>query len=264
VSTPYGQGPYGQQPQQPYGPPYGQPPPPGQPPYGQPPQSPPYGQPAQAPPYGQPAPFAQQPAPPPYGQPPPQYGQAQPPGYGGAPRYDPYGGQSEYVTIPGVGSFKLASIGDRFLARLIDGLIVGVPLLIISIVIVNAMTPSAAEILRGETGPGFFLTMFVYGLTLVVLTAAYEIAMLSAKGATIGKNVMGVRVGTAQTGAHPPGQGLGSGPAFTRWGVLYGPGIIPSLGGLWVLICSLSPLFDNVARQGFHDKAAKTYVLTTK
>ena len=63
---PYGQNPYGQPPQNPYGqqpPPYGQPSAPGRPgqqaPYGQPPQQP-YGQPQQ--PYGQP--------PAPYGQPP--------------------------------------------------------------------------------------------------------------------------------------------------------------------------------------------------
>ena len=64
---PYGQAPYGQQPQQP---PYGQAP------YGQQPQQPygqaPYGQQPQQPPYGQ-APYGQQPQQPPYGQPP--YGQ---------------------------------------------------------------------------------------------------------------------------------------------------------------------------------------------
>ena len=40
--------------------------------------------------------------------------------------------------------------------------------------------------------------------------------------------------------------------------------IVPFVGGLWVLICELSPFFDSEARQGFHDKAAKTYVLSTK
>lgn len=73
MSNPYGQGPYGQPPQQPYG----QPP---QQPYGQP--SPPYGQPAPpSPPYGQPAA---------YGAPPPQqaypgYPPQQPMGYGMPP-----------------------------------------------------------------------------------------------------------------------------------------------------------------------------------
>jgi len=43
------------------------------------------------------------------------------------------------------------------------------------------------------------------------------------------------------------------------------PVIVPCLGGLWVLLCELSPFFDNQGRrQGWHDKAAKTIVTATK
>lgn len=264
------QNPYGQPPQQPYGqqpygqPQYGQPPAFGQ----QPPQSPPYGQPAQ-PAYGQ-----QPPQSPPYGQQPPQYaqqqyGQPQYPQqqYGQAPQYGApppgYGTGGDFVTIPGAGNFKLADMGQRFLARLIDALIAIVPAVIIGVVIVGIISPSADEILRGQAGPGFFLTAFIYGLCMTALTAAYEVGMLASRGATLGKTAMGLRVVTAETAARP-GQGLGGGPAFTRWGVLFAPGLIPTVGSLWVLICILSPFFDSVARQGFHDKVAKTYVLSTK
>jgi uncharacterized RDD family membrane protein YckC len=257
VSTPYGQGPYGQQPQQqPYGQPaYGQQP--GG--YGQPPQSPPYGQPAQAPSYGQQAPYGQQQnygQQAPYGQPP--YGQApQQPGYG-APA-------SEFVNIPGVGTFKLADMGQRFLARLIDGVIIGVPLSVLSLVILAAMAPSAQDIAFGRaTATSFIVILLIWAGFLLVLSVAYEVGMLSTRGATIGKNLMGLRVASAQT-ANTPGAGLGLNVAGLRWAVLYGPGIVPFVGGLWVLVCMLSPFFDNTgARQGFHDKAAKTWVLSTK
>jgi len=259
VSNPYGQGPYGQQP--PQQPPYGQPQ------YGQ--QQPPYGQqpPPQSPPYGQPA-YGQQPQqpPPPYGQQQPQYGQ-QPypaaPQYGQQPGYAPqYGGPGDYVNIPGAGSFKLASMGQRFLARLIDGLIIGIPLIILSIIIINAIAPSAEEIARGET-TNFLVILLIYAGGLIVLSVAYEVGMIASRGATVGKSAMGVRVVTAATAARPDA-GTGGGPAFARWATLNLPGIVPYVGGLWVLICVLSPLFDSVNRQGFHDKAAKTYVLTTK
>jgi len=269
VSNP--QNPYGQPPQQPYGQPqYGQQPGYGQQPqqqqWGQPPPSPPYGQPPQSPPYGQPA---QQP----YAQQPPQYGQqaaypqAQQPGYGQAPPPPAgygYGGagSGDVVNIPGAGTYKLASMGERFLARLIDALIIGVPLVIISIIILNAMAPTTEEILRGET-TGFITTLLIYMGLLIVISVGYEVGMLATRGATVGKQVMGVRVVTAQTAA-VPGQGLGGGPAVVRWAVYQVPAIIPFVGGFWVLICALSPFFDSENRQGFHDKAAKTYVLSTK
>ncbi|HEV2783003.1 MAG TPA: RDD family protein [Actinophytocola sp.] len=212
-------------------------------------QSPPYGQPAQQP-------YAHQ----------PRYGQA--PGYGqnpyAAPPANPYAAAAgEVVTIPGAGSFKLAGMGDRFVARLIDGLIVGIPMVIISLIIVGAMTPSTAEILRGETGPGFLVTGLVYFGALLVISVAYEVGMISTQGATFGKKAMGVRVATAETAA-TPGRGIGQGPAVTRWAVMFAPAIVPFVGGLWLLVCYLSPFFDDVARQGFHDKAAKTWVLSTK
>ena len=261
VSNPYGQDPYGQPPQQPYGQPpqqpYGQPP---QQPYGQ--QPPPqYGQqPPPSPPYGQPAGYPQQPPPPQYGQQ-PQYGQAPP--YAPPPGYGPqYGAPGDYVNIPGAGSFKLAAMGQRFLARLIDVLIVGVPMVILSVIIISAIAPSAEEIRRGET-TSFLTIALIYSAALIVISAAYEAGMIATRGATVGKSAMGIRVATAAT-AGAPGRGVGGGPAFIRWATVNVPAIIPYLGSLWVLICYLSPFFDSVNRQGFHDKAAKTYVLSEK
>ena len=258
MSTPYGQGPYGQQ-QQPYGQPaYGQQP--GG--YGQPPQSPPYGQPAQA--YGQ-QPYAQQQG---YG-PQAPYGQQQhygQPPYGQAPQQPGYGAPaSELVNIPGAGTFKLADMGQRFLARLIDGVIIGVPLSVLSLVILAAMAPSAEDIAFGRaTATSFVVTLLIWAGFLLLFSVAYEVGMLATRGATIGKNLMGLRVASAQT-ANRPGTGLGVNVAGLRWAVLYGPAIVPFVGGLWVLVCMLSPFFDNTGgRQGFHDKAAKTWVLSTK
>lgn len=273
MSTPYGgQGPYGQQPQQPYGqqPQYGQQPggygqPPQSPPYGQPAQGQPYGQPQQAPGYGQQQNYGQQQQG--YGQQPPQYGQQpygqQPPQYPQQPGYGVPAG--EMVNIPGAGTFKLADMGQRFLARLIDGVIIGIPLSILSVIVLAAMAPSAEDLAFGRaSSTSFFVTLLIWAGFLLVFSVAYEVGMLSSRGATIGKNLMGLRVVSAQT-ANIPGAGLGLNTAGIRWAVIYGPSIVPFVGGLWTLVCVLSPFFDNTGgRQGFHDKAAKTWVLSTK
>ncbi len=199
----------------------------------------------------------------------------QQPGYGQQPYGgNPYGGGmgGEQVQIPGVGLFAKASVGNRFLARLIDGLIVGVPLAIINFIISNAMAPSAEEITASiesgdfsalSAGPNLFLTAFITGALMAVLSGAYEVVMLSMKGATVGKLAMGLRVVTAQS-AHNPAGALGGGPAAIRWAVLYAGAIVPIVGPIWVLVCVLSPLFDSQSGQGFHDKAAKTWVISVK
>jgi uncharacterized RDD family membrane protein YckC len=126
---------YGQQPPQYEQPQYGQQPPPQ---YGQ--QQQPYGQ------------------PPPYGQ--PQYGQA--PQYGQQPQY--YGQpQLEYV-----------SVGPRFLAVLIDGLIIG------------AVTGILSFPFRDAPG--------AWGGSIGLLAILYYIVLEATQGATLGKMALGLRV----------------------------------------------------------------------
>ncbi|GAA1223845.1 hypothetical protein GCM10009676_01560 [Prauserella halophila] len=296
---PYGQGapgqqPYGQQPGQQPGQPYGQgvpgqyeqppsggfqqpnpqsggfqQPAPGQQPYGQPaPGQQPYGQPApgqqpfgQQPPYGQP-PYGQ----PPYGQPPygqPPYGQPggfpgqQPGGFGGGQMV---AGQARII-VPGAqiqfsntGPLVLGTMGSRFLARLVDGLIIGMPVGILVMIIQLAVVAS-------DPGLGWIIWLMAplpfIGLVL------YEGLMLGSRGATVGKSVAGLRVMTELSSMQQQ-PGIGSGPAFSRVATQMAPGIIPCIGGLVSLLMNLSPFFDEQARQGWHDKAAKTYVISTK
>jgi len=270
TTPPPGFDPQGQQPQ------YGQ-----QPPYGQQPQTPPpgfnqpgYGAQPQQPydpnqqQYGQ--------ASPPYGTPQQPYGQ-QP--YGGQQYGQPYGGQQmgagsglDYIQLPGLGAVRLASMGQRFLARVVDALIVGIPFVILYMIIGAAFASSAANSIQidPETGQvvgggaGFLggsLTIFLLApLIFIVLQILYEVSMIATRGATLGKQVAGVKVIREYDGQVP-----GWGGAFTRWGVMVAPAIVPCLGGLWVLLCELSPFFDNQGRrQGWHDKAAKTIVTATK
>lgn len=232
-------------------------------PYGAPqqPSGGPYGQQPQQPGYGQP----QQPG---YGQ--PQQGQ---PGYGypqqGQPGIPPQSGYGYPAGGHGHGGYaqgpQPASMGMRFLARLIDGVIIGVLYGILMGIGVVGATDSLSECdATGDPavyqacvdsaandimGPIFAIMGFF-----IIFTLLYEWLMIGLVGATVGKLALGLRVVKADTGQKP---GLGS--SFIRW-------IIPTVGsflcGIGQLLVYLSPFWDNSGRQqGWHDKAASTMVL---
>ncbi|HEV3280116.1 MAG TPA: RDD family protein [Acidimicrobiales bacterium] len=239
ATAPYYQVPYGQPPPHDQVPPYGQAPP--YPSYGQPPA---YGQPpryGQAPPYGAygQIPFGQ---PPPYGQPPP-FGQI------------PYG----YVPVPADRFGRpLADWWQRLVAIIIDGLIIGIPHLIVTLAVVGS---SEGGVFGASWRAGVVLT----GIAFAVIGIAY-FALLngSERGQTVGQMALGIAVRDEVNGGSidPPRAAL-------RILVLY-PGIvlgwIPILGGvagLWTLVAGLSPLWDR-RRQGFHDKVAHTDVIKVR
>ncbi|WP_285495691.1 RDD family protein [Actinomadura sp. NBRC 104425] len=223
--------PYGQQPG------YGQPP--AQPGYGQPPAQPGYGQPPAQPGYGQP------PAQPGYGQPPAQPGYAQPaaqPGYGQPPAAAQQPAYQEVHHHYYGSSGQLATWGARFAARLIDGLIVAVPVIVLYILgaILSAAGDAAAVL-------GFLLIMLGYVAALGAgLWLCYQ---EGTTGQTIGKRQMGIKLVSAQTG-----QPVGFGWAFLRQ-LCHSTidGWVCALGFLW-------PLWDD-KRQTFGDKICNTFVV---
>ncbi|MFE5212128.1 RDD family protein [Streptomyces sp. NPDC056600] len=225
----------------------------------------PYGAPQQpaGSPYGQP----QQPAGSPYGQPQqpqPGYGypqQGQQPGIPPQSGYGyPAGGQGGYQQGP-----PPASMGMRFLARLIDGVIIGVIYgILMGVGVLGASdsiseceslvgTPSYQPCIDDAAG-SLAGTFFAIAGFFMIFTLLYEWLMVGLVGATVGKLALGLRVVKADTGQKP---GLGS--SFIRW-------IIPTVGaflcGIGQLLVYLSPFWDNSGRQqGWHDKAASTMVL---
>jgi uncharacterized RDD family membrane protein YckC len=223
-SNPYNQSPYGQTPQptptNPYEQPSGQPgyeqqQPSGQPGYGQ--QQgyaqPGYGQQQQ---YGQPG----------YGQQ-PQYGQ---PGYGQQPQY----GQPMFSPVMA----QTAGVGVRFLALLIDAVVLGVALGIIGGVLVG--------VTRGSSTGSSILT-----LLWIVVYFGYFIFMESQYGATLGKMALGLRV------VRMDGSAISTNEALIR-NLLR---IVDGLAGYLVgaIIIWTSPL-----KQRLGDRVAKTLVIRTR
>jgi len=160
------------------------------------------------------------------------------------------------------GGQPLASFGDRLLARLIDGGIVGV----VAIALFVAAYPIAFARLdtvqvddNGQiTNLGPFLATFLlvyFGAIVLVLlgTYLYEVELMHRTGQTVGKRVMKLRIIPVE-----PGRQLTRGAAAKRWATYQLLGtVVPLfswLDGLW-------QLWDKPYQQCLHDKAASTVVV---
>ena len=210
------------------------PPPPEMPEGGGTPPPDPYGSQPSAPPPAPQNPYASAPPPPsdPYAGNPPAAGQT------------PYGSASYPVSNqpPPVAGAQPASLGPRFLARLVDGLI----FFVVNIVLALATGSSS-----------------VAGLIGSVLYLGYYAYMESSRGQTVGKQVLKLRVHGA-SGGNPTMEEALRRNAWAALGIL---SIIPILGlltGLAELVAIIAIAVtinqDTVGRRGWHDKFANTSV----
>ncbi|UQA95190.1 RDD family protein [Streptomyces halobius] len=186
--------------------------------------------------------------PPPGGAPPPRY-EGGP--YGGSPYADnPYGG--EYgAADPLAGMPPLANRGRRLVARIIDIIIIGVPVtLIMNVIVGGADYTSGSPTETGKQATVSGVTMLVY--------LVYEGLMLTNRGQTVGKMAMKIRVGMLANGAVPAGQA-----GWIRAAVYTLPEIVPCCGPIFWLVNVLWCTWDKPYQQCVHDKAAKTVVVST-
>ncbi|MFK3729624.1 RDD family protein [Streptomyces sp. NPDC088090] len=216
-------------------------PPPGPPPDDDPfrkgPQEPPQGPPPGAPPpSGPPPPGSPYDSPYP---PPPPYG-----GYGGG-----YGGTDPLSGMP-----PLAESGRRILARLVDWLIIAVPLAVIGIPfdVYERATVDGDDFQTAWTGGG----QIVFQLLTIVAFVTYDTVLTAKNGQTVGKRLMKLRVAMLNDGSTPP-----MSQSLLRAVVLWLPALI-CCACLWPLLLLVLILVDKPYKQGLHDKAAKTVVVT--
>ncbi|MFC9735156.1 RDD family protein [Streptomyces roseolus] len=198
--------------------------PPREPPYGPPPGSPPPGSPYDSP----------YPPPPPYG------------GYGGG-----YGGTDPLSGMP-----PLAETGRRILARLVDWAIIAVPLAIIGIPfdIYDRATVDGDDFQATWTGGA----QLVFQLLTIVAYVTYDTVLTARNGQTVGKRLMKLRVAMLNDGSTPP-----MSQSLLRAVVLWLPALI-CCACLWPLLILILILVDKPYKQGLHDKAAKTVVVTAE
>jgi len=206
--------------------PYGQP---QGPPYGGQPQRPPYGQP-EGPPYGQPQGYPNMP----YGQP-GSYPPAQPPLRGQAP-----GGLGYPPPQPPVSGQQPGGLGVRFLARLIDGILVVIISLLLPVLLGANSHDATNNVLFGSLFSG-------------LLTFAYFVGFETTQGWTLGKKLFGLAVRGPAGAPKPNFKQSSIRNSFTLLP------IIPWIGGLlafaaWIAIAVT--ISSSPTKQGKHDTLA--------
>lgn len=160
----------------------------------------------------------------------------------GTPYQDPYGGG--YGRDPLAGMPPLGSRGKRLLARIIDALIIAIPVGLL------------AGLMAGFDSYDDVDAQYWQGGLYTLAYFVYEGIMLSRDGQTVGKKLMHIRVAMLLDGAAPHGS-----PGWIRALVYNIPALVPCFGFLFWLVNVLFCTWDKPYRQCIHDKAAKTLVV---
>ncbi|KAB7745416.1 RDD family protein [Nostocoides sp. F2B08] len=202
------------------------------------------------------------PPPPPGGTPPPP----PPPGGGGAPPPPPPGGGEppppyQYQPPQQVSSAgQPGDLGTRFVAKIIDGILLGLSIGIISAILGLAAFGMG---MRSSWGAGVVSTLIS-----TAIVVGYYAFMESSRGQTVGKMVLGLRVQNLE-GQNPTVEQALKRNAYFAISLI---GILPILGGLIAGLASLAAVIyiavtinnDTQWRRGWHDQFAGTWVSKTR
>ncbi|MEV7288009.1 RDD family protein [Streptomyces sp. NPDC093252] len=206
-----------------------------------------------------PPPGGNQPPPPPGGDQPPPGGHPPPPGAHPPPPYggNPYGNQSPYGAPPGgypgdplAGMPPLADSGRRTLARIIDMILVGIVVWLITWGFnVDEYNVNGDNVQVSRS--------LAQSAVAAVLYMAYDTFLISRTGQTLGKKWLKLRVANLDNGNTPSVQ-----TSLIRAAILWIPFAF-CCACIWTAICGGWSFFDKPYKQGLHDKPAKTVVVTT-
>ncbi|MFE4694252.1 RDD family protein [Streptomyces sp. NPDC056749] len=175
------------------------------------------------------------------------------------PPNDPYGGGGPYGGAdPLAGMPPLAEPGKRILARLIDFLIISIPLYLISLPFGGAVDVSddGNDDFGNAVGNAYTGHQLVWSLIGLVVYVAYDTYFTHKDGRTPGKRLLKMRVAMLNDGSVPD-----TSSSLMRAVVLWLPALL-CCPCLWWLINIVLMFTDKPYRQGLQDKAGKTVVVT--
>jgi uncharacterized RDD family membrane protein YckC len=144
----------------------------------------------------------------------------------------------------------LADSGKRTLARIIDMILVGVVVWLLTWGF--GVTEYDVDTDKVEYGKSF-----VQSLVAAVLFIGYDTVMTARTGQTLGKKLLNMRTANLDNVATPSVQA-----SLMRAAVLWIPFAF-CCACIWTVICGGWSYFDKPYKQGLHDKAAKTVVVST-
>ncbi|MEU0082520.1 RDD family protein [Streptomyces sp. NPDC006274] len=200
-------------------------------------------------------------------------GEPTPPPAGGSSPYDtpagsPYGGAGgtpygagapggPYGADPLAGMPPLAPFGKRVLARLIDMIIVFVPLILISLIFGGIEGNYGGDDWDDVTDRVNSGEQWLWSLISLVAYIGYDTLMTAKNnGQTVGKKIMKLRTAMINDGRVPD-----VGSSLLRAAVLWVPALVCCYC-VWWLVIVITVFTDKPYRQGLHDKAGKTVVVS--
>ena len=176
------------------------------------------------------------------------------------PAYGDYVQQQPLQTGPRPGG-----LGARFVARLVDGVLVAIVQgLVVSLLVVRTFMDSGA----GFYGADNYAASAVYGVLSALIYVGYFAYMESSRGQTIGTMVMNLHT-QGPDGTHPT---MEQAVRRNLWGGASILSIVPVIGGpiggllelVAVIVIAVTINGDPVSRQGWHDRfAGGTRVIRT-
>ena len=164
---------------------------------------------------------------------------------------------------PPLGQPRPGELMDRFLARLIDGVLLGIVYVILfSIFVAILVSDQTYNFESGDyEGGSRFLFGVVFGLVAGALSLGYYAFMESSRGATIGKQVMKLKVVGPDGVSNPTLEQAAKRNIFTAAPLGYVvPFVGPAIAGLAALVGEILIAVginnDPVRRQAWHDSFA--------
>ena len=139
---------------------------------------------------------------------------------------------------------QLASFGQRLLARLLDFLVVGLPLSIL------VYATSDIDPAKGVSTPVWAQVVAA------AVSSIYEVALIRLRGQTVGKQVVGISVVRVTDGALPDWTA-----AIVRYLLPLLPLLVPIPGAFLVSLVVFLAALGHPLRRGWHDRAAGTIVV---
>jgi len=149
--------------------------------------------------------------------------------------------------VTGEIAVALAEPAQRLVARLVDTLIVGVPI-----------ATAATEIFSRETAQ-----TVVAPLAFAAVYFGYEAVQLALWGRTVGKRLTGIRVVSADGARLRVGQALVRSAIYALPPAARPVPVLNVLAGIFWL-AEIGLLFEGDHRQALHDRAAGTLVIDTR
>ncbi|MGR8010280.1 RDD family protein [Streptomyces hypolithicus] len=177
------------------------------------------------------------------------------PGSGGGPYGAPPPPYSGGAADPLAGMPPLAPTGKRIAARIVDVLIIAIPLGLLGWLLgmYDSYSGDDWDEISTQMSGGKAL---VWQLITMAVYIGYDTYMTAKTGQTVGKRLMHLRVAMLNSGMVPE-----TGASLMRAVVLWVPALICCFC-LWWLIILVMILVDKPYKQGLHDKAAKTVVVS--